>query len=88
MLYKEAISILGAAEAKVYYGAMKSPGVNNTDPNPSLLESSLTSLTCYHPVTPPKRILVHISKLIMSSRSVRDAFEPLIAWLVAYAAEC
>lgn len=87
MLYKEAINVLGAAEAKVYYNSIKSPGVH-VEQKPSLLESSLTSVTCYHPVTPPRRILVHICKLIMSSSSVRDAFEPLIAWLVAYAADC
>ena len=110
MLYKEAVNVLGAVEARVYYDSLRSPGAPTRETHSGMhhlgddpaaigsgigtqrelyarIEESLIEVAKSHPVPPPRKALVHVSKLILSSGSVRDAFEPLIAWLVAYAAE-
>ena len=83
MLYKEAVTVLGSVEAKLYY-AKRFPDTSSTE-SLSELERCLMEIASHHPVPPPRKNLVYISKLIVSAN--RDAFEPLVAWLVAYAAE-
>lgn len=92
MLYKEAVNVLGAVEARVYYDGLRSPGAPAAHGGASaelhaLIEEKLVGIARYHPMNPPRKALSHVSKLILSSGAVRDAFEPLVAWLVAYAAE-